>query len=257
MLENLVEKEVIGNIYSTTDYDAFINILGNRVISEVNYRKLVDSMQEEQLMIPILVNEKMGVIDGQHRLEACKALGKPVYFYVVEGYGIDEVKRANLVSCNWSLDDYMNLHVQSNNSNYKGFDKLVKDSNLSVAQLIEIIATLNDRRFKTLKQEFENGTFKFTNEEEVIEFLGALNDFAEFEDYLSARFTKAFVKLYCYSEYDHIAMRRKLKHNAFRLKRRPTYHDYISLLVNDIYTFNNVNVHFRYDIHGRNFYRLG
>ena len=49
---------IFGNIMVTENYDMFKKIGGNRKINKANYSKIVKSMKEEQLIIPIVVNEK-------------------------------------------------------------------------------------------------------------------------------------------------------------------------------------------------------
>ena len=72
-----MDKE-FGKILSTYEYDKFKKIKGNRKINFKNLGKIINSMSKKQLVIPILVNEKFEVIDGQHRLQACIELGLPV-----------------------------------------------------------------------------------------------------------------------------------------------------------------------------------
>ena len=70
-------NEKVTEIRETNNYDIFKNMLGNRELKDKNYKKLMRSINEKQLIIPILVNEKFEIIDGQHRFSACKSLGKP------------------------------------------------------------------------------------------------------------------------------------------------------------------------------------
>ena len=49
---------IYGNIMMTENYDMFKKIGGNRKLNKANYAKIVKSMKEEQLIIPIVVNEK-------------------------------------------------------------------------------------------------------------------------------------------------------------------------------------------------------
>ena len=106
---------IFGNIMVTENYDMFKKIGGNRKINKANYSKIVKSMKEEQLIIPIVVNEKYEIIDGQHRFTACKDLGKPVYFYMVRGYGLEQVKRANIASSNWKKENYLDMFIAEKN----------------------------------------------------------------------------------------------------------------------------------------------
>ena len=75
-------SNIAGQIHWTTDYDIFKQLLGNREINYNHVRRLIKSMQEEYLIVPIQVNEKMEVIDGQHRIAACKELGFPIYYMI-------------------------------------------------------------------------------------------------------------------------------------------------------------------------------
>jgi hypothetical protein len=56
---------------------------------------------------PILVNERMEVIDGQHRLMAAKEAESFVYYIIVNGYSLNEVHTLNLNQKNWSKKDFM------------------------------------------------------------------------------------------------------------------------------------------------------
>lgn len=100
-------------IYMTYDYGMFKGIKGNRIINPTNYAKLLTSMKEEYLYEPILVNEKFEIIDGQHRFNVCKALGYPVLYHIKYGYGMAQVKRANLSGVNWGKAEFLHRGRQS------------------------------------------------------------------------------------------------------------------------------------------------
>ena len=56
----------------------FKKIKGNRIVNKSNLNAIITSMEQQQLVSPIMINEKFEIIDGQHRFEACKELGLPV-----------------------------------------------------------------------------------------------------------------------------------------------------------------------------------
>ena len=65
-------------MFRTTDYDAFKRVLGNRKVLEDRVSKILASFDKiGYIPVPIIVNEKFEVIDGQGRLEACKRRGLP------------------------------------------------------------------------------------------------------------------------------------------------------------------------------------
>ena len=249
-------NEFVTEIRRTNNYSMFKNMIGNRELKDRNYKKLIRSMSEKQLIIPILVNEKLEIIDGQHRFNACRSLKLPVYYYMIPGYEIEDVKRANLVSCNWGLDDYLNLHIQLEKKQYITFLGLRDKNNLRTAQLLEIIATLEKKEFGRVKLAFEDGSFEFENIILIERFLMDLKDFSDFKECYTTAFSKAFLRLYLQDGYEHNHMQKKLKNLSHKLSKRRTYSDYLSLLVNDIYTFGSANARLKYDANGNRFYQI-
>jgi len=249
-------NEKITDIRKTNNYDMFKNMLGNRELKDKNYKKLVQSMNEKQLIIPILVNEKFEIIDGQHRYESCRILQLPLYYYVIPGYEIEDVKRANLVSCNWGLEDYLNLHRKLNKQHYINFYDILNSNKLRVSQLLEIISVLENKEYGRIKLNFEDGCFEFENPMAVHQFLNALADFKTLKEHYTTKFTKAFLKLYTYEKYNQEIMSRRLKTLSHKLKKQPTYMDYLSMIVNDIYSFGTVNAGFKYDPNANRFYEV-
>ncbi len=70
-------------INKTYNYDKFGDLDGNRKLNQSNLNWIIESMRKKYNPIPIIVNKKMQVIDGQHRLEACRRLNLPVFYLVV------------------------------------------------------------------------------------------------------------------------------------------------------------------------------
>lgn len=114
-----MEKRKIGAVYETTDYDMFRYLDGNRRDAEIRGRKLLSGIKKYGQLVPITVNEKMEVIDGQARLWACKYLGIPVKYTVVTGIGYKECIAINTVQKNWALADYVKSYADMGNQSYK------------------------------------------------------------------------------------------------------------------------------------------
>lgn len=228
---------IFGNIMVTENYDMFKKIGGNRKINKANYAKIVKSMKEEQLIIPIVVNERYEIIDGQHRYTACKDLGKPIYFYMVRGYGLEQVKRANIASSNWKKENYLDMFVAEGNETYKEFEEIKERYDLNISNLLKIFAIVQEKQSARVGYEFENGTFTLDGKMEVLRFLTALEDFNFFKFYKSNNFLIAFTRLYFKSEYDHDKMKTKLITHRSSLEKRSTSDEYLVLLCNRIYSF--------------------
>lgn len=113
------KDKVYSQIFQTTDYSKFKVLLGNRDINERHVKTIENSYEKiGQLDLPILVNEKMEVIEGQHRLQACKNKGLPVYYTIQEGLGLEECQALNISSANWKLDDYIDSYAKQGVTSY-------------------------------------------------------------------------------------------------------------------------------------------
>ena len=113
-----VQKQEVNKVYKTSDLSIFTQIDGNRVPNLQHIKRLSDSIRVYGMKCnPILVNERMQVIDGQHRLMAAKEAGSFVYYIVVDGYSLNEVHTLNLNQKNWAkkdfMDGYANMGVES------------------------------------------------------------------------------------------------------------------------------------------------
>lgn len=263
-LDDMTKEELINNdksyskIYVTTDYSKFKLIKGNRTLHKSKYLQLLKSMETEQLMIPIAVNDKFEVIDGQHRYNACRELKKPVYYYICDGYGIEQVKRANLVSSNWTKEDYLNLHTTDGLVAYEEFEDILLESGLNVYDLIKVYAQAQEKSSEQLAYEFTNGSLVNDNIEKVTGFITALKDFEFFKYYKKKQFVAAFIKLYFDPRYDQTRMVKRLKSRDAVLKElssNVTKDEYLAKLANGIYSFGAGKNNLYYDINNKRFYQ--
>lgn len=85
-------------IFRTNKYEIFKQLKGNREVSPKRISKIINSIKEVGYIInPIIVNEKMEVIDGQGRLEALRILKMPVDYIIQDGIGIKECISIKLI----------------------------------------------------------------------------------------------------------------------------------------------------------------
>jgi hypothetical protein len=108
----------VNKVYKTSDLSIFKQIDGNRVPNLQHIKRLADSIRIYGMKCnPILVNERMEVIDGQHRLMAAKEAESFVYYIIVNGYSLNEVHTLNLNQKNWTkkdfMDGYANMGIES------------------------------------------------------------------------------------------------------------------------------------------------
>lgn len=93
-------------IQSTFRYDDFKFIEGNRNIDHED--RIEKSIRKSGLLLqPILVNQRMEIVEGQNRYIACRNMGLPIYFVIQDDIGLDEVKNLNSASKNWTTRNYI------------------------------------------------------------------------------------------------------------------------------------------------------
>lgn len=162
-----MDDKIIGNVYETFDYERFKILLGNRDIPCID--KISKSIDDVGcLVIPIIVNEKYEIIDGQTRYTAWRERNLPIYYIIRDGYGIRECIAMNTTSVNWHIEDYINCYAEYGYTDYVALrrfenqysNKLPKSVIRSVSG--GMVANIPTKSIKC-------GTFKLAKDEEEIE----------------------------------------------------------------------------------------
>lgn len=167
----------VNKVYKTSDLTIFNQIDGNRPPNPQHIRRLSDSILTNGMLCnPILVNENMTVIDGQHRLLASIEINSPIYYIILNGYSLSEVHTLNLNQKNWSkkdfMDGYANMGIQSyiklkrfiqKNEDFLFSDCVSLCSNMAGGNsnsISSVYKASRDQKISTTKQEiFETGTW--------------------------------------------------------------------------------------------------
>lgn len=257
---NLFDKNIIHekykDIYITMEYDLFKHIPSNRKKNNANVNRLIESMKEQQLTNPITVNKRMEVIDGQHRLAACQELELPVYYYIEEDYGKEQMQRANLTGITWKKPDFLNAYLEDNNENYKRLHDLIISEKLTLNDILYIISKLSGKNILIVNEDFKTGNLSIDEilEEKIIKFLNELEIFSSFKGYKNCKFIKAFMEIYLNKWYDSERMKTKFNIRDYVLTPQTGIYDYINLIVNEIYSYKVVKNHVRFDMNNKKFY---
>jgi hypothetical protein len=152
-------------IQSTTDYDQFQDIMSNREVDKHHVKRLVAAIKQQNMLHinPIVVNGKMEVIDGQHRLEAAKILKVPIHFIQDKTISKNEIAKLNSNKKNWAPIDYLNYYCVENVEPYLHLARLHNEwPFVSISTLAQLIST-NKQYGGALKQ-FKEGNLKADNE---------------------------------------------------------------------------------------------
>lgn len=106
-------------IYKTSNYRSFKNLQGNRHDIEQRAKKLMPSLEKVGLLSPIVVNERMEVLDGQARLMALERLQMPVDYIVKPGAGIEERVEMNIHAKKWTTKNFIDSYAERGDVSYK------------------------------------------------------------------------------------------------------------------------------------------
>ena len=105
-------------IQTTTDYRKFKRLVGNRKV-DGRAERIKKSIEENGwISNPIVVNEKMEIIDGQSRFEALAQLGLPIEYRVVNSLDINACRMLNTYSVIWKYRDFLDSYAAEGNPNY-------------------------------------------------------------------------------------------------------------------------------------------
>ena len=151
-------------VFETTDYAIFNKLEGNRDVYSVH--KIVKSIKKVgYIPSPICVNEKMEIIDGQNRLEACKKLGLPVHYYIVKGIGVEEARQMNIGRRNWTQLDYVKSYAAEGRIEYVRFLQMVESHSEYAVQELWGICKGRILTSGWEVNDIKNGTLDLTLEE--------------------------------------------------------------------------------------------
>lgn len=198
-------------VFKTNDYDAFRYIEGNRSINKANLKRITESMKENYIPVPIIINEKNEIIDGQHRFEAAKSLGLDLHCMSIKGLGLKEVQKLNCNSANWNNSAWMNCYSDLGIRDYIDFKAFREQTGFGYGICSALLSNQKQRN-GTDSRHFKNGTFKIKSLAKAYENANKLHQIGEyFENYKSDSFAGCMLALMHHEQYDHARMLQKLK----------------------------------------------
>ena len=148
--------KVVSSVYETKDYSIFKELEDNRDITKARVEKLVASFSEKEILNPIVVNEKMEIVDGQGRYEALKRLGRSIKFLVSPGATIEDCRRMNAYNQKWTNMEFVKSFASSGDVNYINLMECRKITNLSFDMILRLANQSTHIYFE------EEGERKFT-----------------------------------------------------------------------------------------------
>jgi len=199
----------------TKNSPLFKHLEENRLINEAHVQALMESFKKDGYLFTILyVNEKLEIIDGQHRCEAARRLGLPVYFMIMPGWGIKEVTILNVNSRNWTIVDFMETHAKAGNPNYVRFREFYAAYEFDVTTCQLIILGRRSAGYAGT-DEFRLGLMQ-VDEQQMTDAYIKVKKIADFQTFhphgwKSRNFVEAMLTLFKTKGYEHEHMVLKLQ----------------------------------------------
>lgn len=215
----------------TSDYDLFKRPSAQRPLNEAHIRRIVASMKERGFLQqePIFIDAHWNVTNGQHRLEAARRLGLPVYYIYVPNYTANDAAALAKTARQWTLTDYVSAHASENDSSQFAVS-VAKEYGHSLST----VANITGQAATAVKRpDFHLGA---DQREFILLVLNAARDFSFFECCKYSQFVLALKFLLSQESYNHNRMLRKLKFLSTKVVRCATVRDYVVML-SDIYNY--------------------
>lgn len=235
---------VTGQVLTTTQYELFKSIDGNRNLNLLHYNRLLKSMEERCLFTVIIVNERKEIIDGQHRYEVLKTLKLPLNYIICKGYGLSEVHRFNTNSKTWTADDYLAGYCDMGYTDYlkyKAFKDLYRFGHRESMSMLAGNVMSKDAKI------FYEGKFKIKNYKAACDIADKIMMIQPyFEGYQKSSFVLAMISLFKNPNFEFTEFLQKLKLQPTALQPCANTEMY-KTLIEEIYNYRRKNkINLRY-----------
>lgn len=156
-----MQKKEYVSVYTTRDYSIFKMLDGNRKVDERHVQEIVRSIKKNGLMpTTIYVNQKMEIIDGQHRFSALKRLGLPITYRIIDGLDLKSCIALNVAGRNWATKDFVKSNATIGNAEYKKVAQMLEEyPEFSMTQIGAILAGNSTSGGRTTRR-IEDGEYR-------------------------------------------------------------------------------------------------
>jgi len=226
----------VNQVLMTNDYDMFQTIEGNREINKLHVKRLKDSISEKYITVPIIVNEKNQIIDGQHRFQSAKELEKPVYYIKVNGLGLKDVHRLNTNTKNWTADAYLDGYCRLGFQDYIMYREFKNKYGFGHNETNAILSN-KQRMGGSKNQAFKDGVFHIVDYNQAVKNAEKITMVKQYYDgYRRRAFVYAMLDLFQNPNYNHAEFLNKLSFQSRSLVDCTDVQQYLTL-IEEIYNY--------------------
>lgn len=228
-------------VKTTTNYRQFKFLIDNRDTARQHINRLKDAIQKNPKILevqPILVNDKMEIIDGQHRFTAASELGLPIAYSQVSGLDIATARDMNTLQRRWGMVDYARSYAKGGNIHYKAFLKYMSEYPALSPSTLLLAMQKSGKRTSTTG-DFRHGEFIIERDQEEVEEV--LDIFQKVRQTINTPFSRALAAalMVCYDmeEFDWERFISKLQSKPEAIQRSTVIRDYLRM-IEDVYNIN-------------------
>lgn len=231
-------------IYWTQDYSRFYYLHGNRDLDEGKIKKLIRDVESGLDLFkfcPILVNETMHIIDGQHRFYVCQHLKINVYYIIVPSFMLAEIARVNNNQNRWKMQDFLNCFIDAgkNKEHYILLKEFKNKYKVSISLAVGLLATGNLNHNRSNLEDFRNGKFQANYPELADTLMQAALEYSEFTEInMSRDFLMALEKLHENGKFSQKEMLEKLKKHDLKIEKRANVKEYLTHM-EELFNYKN------------------
>tara|TARA_R100000544_G_C2210503_1_gene51660 strand:+ start:101 stop:943 length:843 start_codon:yes stop_codon:yes gene_type:complete len=228
------------------NYTKFTLFDDNRDINESHVEELVKSMKKSGQLMPVIVNEHLEVMDGQHRVKSCEQLGIPVAYVINIGGTSKQIALLNNTQKSWKTQDYLKHYSHKNHPNHAEYKKIIKffkEYKLAFGVGMVLLSKSTTRRWddKGTMVKFKDGTFKIQDLEGAQITASHLLKFKSFVPNLVSivKFCLAFTKIKALPNFNLELSYKQIEKNSNKFDKCVNQEDWIEAFV-DAYNYKLV-----------------
>ncbi len=209
-------------IYFTTDYGRFKFLKGNRDLNEGKVNKIKDVIRAGVDVLkyaPIIVNEAMEIIDGQHRFAVSRELKANVYYVIHKDADLSIVPTINSNHTKWRNSDFLNSYLDLKRPAYIELHTFIMaHEGISLSTAVKVFHAGTPASSEALEA-FRDGTLSIDGKDRAYHLGKLLSGFSGHTDNpYSSRFFHVMIQLDGNDKYDHALMLRKLEESGRRIE---------------------------------------
>ena len=223
-------------VKETNNYSLFKSITSNREVNMAHVRKLAKAIQKNNMLHlnPIIVDNNMNVIDGQHRLEAAKLLEISLFYVIDNEVSKDDIASLNSNKLNWRTIDYVNYWTVEKRAGFDVISSFIsRNPLLPISTCIQLLNEFNERS----TEDIMNGHCNVNGLEKAEETVKILNFISEyFKHAYSGKFVAAIRAMVRHDLFDFENFKMKVEEQPRSLVSCVTTKQYLQML-SEIYNY--------------------